>query len=135
MDTESTLVIKLLESLADWNFKFSRLAMNFQDHPEVEKSSSNVEFCKYQTGTIIEGYVDLELKNDKSLCWWLEVRWNDLNWFVESSIILNDFEGQNVIYKFEEKFSTTFDSFLIQLSESIEQLIEFDAFNLPGVLN
>ena len=134
MDNESRHAVRLFESLADWNFEFTKLAQKFRPHPDVLRVSSNIEHRKYQSGTVIESYVELELKNDKSLCWWLEVRWDDKNWFIDSRILLNDLEGQNTIHQFDERLVTTLDSFLLQLSEAIQELVRYDALSLPGII-
>lgn len=135
MDIESKQAVRLLESFADCGIEFLKLAQKMQPHPDVVRVSHDFECKKYQSGSLIEGYVDLELKNGKSLCWWLEVSWSPENWLIDSRIMINDSEGQVTAHKFEDKTPTSFNDFLVQLAETMQELVHFDAFGLIGTMS
>jgi hypothetical protein len=132
MDNDSKLAIILLEALASFNSSLIDLAQSLQLKPEVIQVRNNLECRKYRTGTLIEGYVDAELRNDKSLCWWIDIRWNG-EWIIDARILLNDSEGQETIYKFQDRSTPNFDKFLTNLNDITQELVQFNAFGLSAV--
>ena len=135
MDTESRYVIKFLETLADSELELGELARRLRSRPDVVSSFCSLDCSKYQhlfryptpvALVTIEGYVDIELRNGKRIAWWLEVNWNDEQWIIESCVLLNDNQGQNIqeaIKEFPDRTAETLDECIEQLSKAISDLV------------
>ena len=99
------------------------LAQQLRSQSEVIKTARSLECWKYQTISAIEGYVDAELYNGKSVAWHLEVQWNEEEWLIMSQITVNDAHGQDVLRAFPPRVSNTFEACIEQLSQATIELV------------
>lgn len=123
MDTESRHVIRFLEAAAECNDKLIALAQSFQFKPEVIRVLNSFECRQYRTGPVLEGYVDIELRNNQALAWWLEVHWNSNQWIIKSRVTVNHAEGQDVIREFSDREADTLDECIDQLVRATSELV------------
>ena len=130
MDTDIRTAIELLEALASSNEKLTKLAQLVRGQHEVIRVVNSLECRKYLTGSMLEGYVDAELRNGKALCWYLEVRWSDASWIIDTQILINDSEGQVTAHQFENRTAYTLQEFLKLFDEAVEELTQFDGLRL-----
>jgi hypothetical protein len=130
MDTDSKKAIELLEAIASSNVKLINLAQLLQDRHEVIRVVNSLECRKYQTGSMLEGYVDVELRNGNALCWNLEISWSDESWTIDTRILINDSEGQVTAHKFNDRTAYTMKEFLELLDEAVEELTQYDGLKL-----
>jgi hypothetical protein len=129
MDADSHVAVKLLEGLASINSKLLELTEITRNHSKVARVLHSLECREYRTGSVLEGYVDAELENGKSLAWWLEVHWSGDTWAIETKVLLSDSSGQDVIRDLPIRRSEGFDDFMAQLSQSA-----FDLLSLSNIL-
>ena len=87
MDIESIHAIKMLKAMAYCNSRFSALAREIRGRDEVITVSQRLECLIDQGVTFIEGYVDAELDSGKAIAFFLEIRWDDYYWFIDSSVL------------------------------------------------
>jgi hypothetical protein len=111
MDNESKYAVKILEALATCNSIFTELAAKVRNQANVTRVIHNLECRQYQSEFCIEGYVDAELHDGNAVAWYLEVRWNDEVWVIESRILVNDPQGQYTLKQFPDKIIKTLDEF------------------------
>jgi hypothetical protein len=130
MDTDDKKAIEMLEALASSNAKLINLAQLLQGCHEVVGVVNSLECRKYQTGSMLEGYVDVELRNGNALCWNLEVSWSDECWMIDTRILINDSEGQVTAHKFNDRTAYTMKEFLELLGEAVEELTQYDGLKL-----
>lgn len=123
MDTENKQALELLHSMALSNEMLINLSQRLRDRPEVTQVLHSLEARRHQSGAALEGYVDAELKSGKAICWWLDASWNGECWVIETSILINDEQGQKVLKDFENKTSRTFNDFMAQLKEATSNLV------------
>jgi len=122
MDTSSKTAIQLLQALADSNERAAVLWEAIRTRPEVIEAVQRMEIGRYQSHPTIACYVDAELKSGKTICWWLEVYCGPERWEIESSILVNDEQGQMNLHDFPTRFAETFDVFLTEFRAAMSEL-------------
>jgi hypothetical protein len=100
MDSESLVARKVMGELAEAQRALQNLWNKVRERPEVTGAVYAVEFQDYSNGRGLQGYVDAELRNGKSICWFLEVVWPDDNWEVQAEVLVNDQFGQLILHAF-----------------------------------
>jgi hypothetical protein len=124
MDIASKNASRLLEALAESKGTLTDFARQLRSQPEVVRVLTNFEPREYQTGFVLEGYVDAELRNGKAMAWWLEARWNESLWTIESRVLVNDDQGQYTFREFPERTAETLDDCIAQLALATTELID-----------
>jgi hypothetical protein len=124
MDAESKQVIGLLEAVATSNEKLISLSQTLRSHPAVVRVLRGFDCRYYQTGVMLEWYVDAELQNGYGMCWWVDVSWTEINWIIESRISINRDQNQEVLKEFPGKSPETLDELINQLKETISALAD-----------
>jgi hypothetical protein len=131
MDSESKYAAKFLEAIASNNRKFIKLAGTLRSQPNVLSVKQGIDCRQYDSGTRIEYYADAELREGKSICWWLEIIWNKECWTIEASVLISHDQGQDKLKEFPDRISETFNEFITQFNESTDELIRsIDGVNL-----
>lgn len=124
MDIESKLVIEFLEVIATSNEKLISLSETLRSHPTVVRVLRSFDCRYYRTGVMLEWYVDAELQNGYGMCWWVDVSWAETNWIIESKILINRDQNQEVLKEFSDKFPETLKDLISQLRETILDLAD-----------
>ena len=73
MDSVSMQTTRMLHSLARCNESFIELSQTLRASPNIANVVRGLDCRAYQSGTMIEAYVDAELTSGKGICWWLEI--------------------------------------------------------------
>ena len=124
MDEASGQSIRVLECIAGCNEKLIELSQWLRSFPAIT-ASRGFECRAYDSGTTLEGYVEVELDEKTTLCWWLDVTWNNANWLIQSSVLLNNEAGQTRLKDFPSRMPTTVDDFINQMNEATSDLIAY----------
>jgi hypothetical protein len=127
MDEIGTEIRRVLESLAKCNEMLVGLAQKLRQTAGTVDVRRGFELRAYQSGVLLEGYVEAELESSKVLCGWIESSWNEQSWLVETSVLLNDETGQRTYHKFEDRTPSTVDDLVQQLQDAVSDLISFFA--------
>jgi hypothetical protein len=98
-----------------------------QSYPEVLHVQHALGLRSYQTGPVVEAYVDAELASGNAVGWWLEIHWDKARWLIESSIRLDHEGGEDTITAFPPRKAVTLTELLDQLKASVIELGEFVA--------
>ena len=64
----------MITVLAELNEQLIEHATTLRARPEVASVSRGMDARNYKSGTILELYVDAELRNGRTLTWWVDVR-------------------------------------------------------------
>ena len=123
MDSASIQTTRMLRSLARCNEGFIELSQTLRSSPDVTSVVRGFDCRAYQSGTMIEGYSDAELRSGKGICWWLEVTWNEQHWLIRASVLVNDAQGQKIYKEFADRTPTTLDEFVVQLENATSDLV------------
>ena len=97
MDTEEEIVRTLLESLGEVNQLFRKHAVLMERQTGVKSVATRLEVVAYGSGTMIEGFMDVETQNRSNLCWCLDVNWTDEAFEIEGSLDLKSDVGTETL--------------------------------------
>lgn len=123
MDAASIYAIRFLEAIAGINVKLTEFARILRSEPQVSRIQHNFECHKYQSGAMLEGFVDAELHSRKAITWWLDVKWSVDQWVITARILLNHEQGQDVIKEFPDRITDEFNTSLEYLTQAADELL------------
>ena len=123
MDSESKKVSNLLEAIAASNEELIEFAIKLRALSEVNEVYHRLDCRNYQTGPVLEMYVDAFHKREVGICWWLEVRWNEAEWMIDYAVQLNHDEGRDAIREFPLRTARTIEEFIVQLEGATLDLL------------
>lgn len=124
MDVASAESIRVLECIAACNEELISLSQWLHSFADI-KPSRGFDCRAYESGTMLEAYVEAELDGGKTICWWLDVKWRAQEWSIQSSVSLNDDQGQRVLKNFPDKTPQTLDDLIKQLQEAASDLAAY----------
>lgn len=131
-----------LESLYE-NFQAQKpvlqdLAESLQSNPAVESACWELSLRDYASQSVIEVYVEVELKNGFGVTWWLDVTCQEANAVLEARILENNPQGQDTLHAFpirtlhtEEQASEAFYD-LLATTECLDRYIAQTAGKSPS---
>src|SRR4051794_16303053 len=111
MDDESQPAIRLLDTLARCNTKLESLWQEVRADPSVASGIQRLEVREYGGVGSVEGFVDVELRSGKAICWWMEAGWSGDAWVVSASVRVVDEQGQYDLLVFHKLETRAFDEF------------------------
>jgi len=65
--------------------------------PQVENVATALEIMNYDSGPLIEGYVDAELSDGNGICWRLDVTWDSNSWNIRGVLERNSASGTDIL--------------------------------------
>jgi hypothetical protein len=125
MDFESEKSIKLLECIAACNEQFIALSQWLNSLSNVKNVCRGFDCRAYETGTLLEAYVEAELDEGKVTCWWLDVSWDEEGWQIQASVLVTDDQGQRVLKNFPEKKPQTLEGLVVQMKAVTSELVTY----------
>jgi hypothetical protein len=99
----------------------------------VLKTLTACEIVKYQTGLILEAYIDAELRDGNGVSWLLSVDWTDTAWVLKGKLVKSDINGQESLKELSPRTIEQFEDFLLNLIPFSKELLAFQAPELTGV--
>lgn len=132
MDTASRYAVTALEALALTSRRLTDLAVHLRSQPDVTQALHDLSVSTGgASGSIIEGYVDVELRSGKAVAWLLDVTWNEMRWTIRSEIVVNHELGQDTLRRFPDRTAEKLDEFVLGLNMATRILVESaEALNL-----
>lgn len=94
--------------------------------PSVLEVADGCHLRNYESGPVVEAYVDAELKNGRSLAWWLEVSRQDGIWILENEFLTNDSSGQTTLERFPEQDLESASDLTDAIGRALSTLVAFD---------
>jgi hypothetical protein len=88
---------EVLESIAEVNRLFQDAAVSFRRSPIVRGVATAIEISAYKSGPLIEGYLDVELKDGHGVSWRFDVRWTSDLWAIKALLEKNSSSGSEVL--------------------------------------
>lgn len=123
MDREGILASQLLDEVCLMNAAFITLAVDFRSRPEVARVRRGCDLRKYTTGAVLEAYVDVETHKAHAFSWWLEMRWDQHQWLIESSVRQGHQDGQDVHIEFPDRVAESLDDLIQHLRHATHDLL------------
>jgi hypothetical protein len=123
MDAESKSAVQLLEAVAASTNQFVGFAQRLQSSARVVSAVYGIDCRRLDTGPFLVEYVDVELQNGMAVAWWLELNWNETKWMIESRVLMNDEQGQDVLKEFPSREAETLGDCINHLFAATSDLI------------
>ena len=114
---------RVFEALAAVHELLIALARELRSSPFVRTAVASIQPRSYATGTVIECYVDAELNSGNALGWWLEFKWSDGLWEIESSVRHNTAAGEDVLVELPNRFAVDDDELAAELRGAGQMLV------------
>ncbi|MGH9117574.1 MAG: hypothetical protein ACRD0A_06765 [Acidimicrobiales bacterium] len=77
----------------------------------------------YVDGSVVECYVDAELTSGNAVGFWLEFRYRDGEWIIESSVRRNTIHGQDELRELPTRLAVSDDEFASELDAAATMLV------------
>ena len=113
---------KALILLAAFNERLVEHASALRARPEVAGVTRGMDARTYETGAVLEMYVDAELRNGRALSWWVDVYPEDEGWSVSARVLRIRDSDQEVVLSFADTDARDLDSLEEILKSTGEQL-------------
>lgn len=114
---------RVFEALAAVHELLLALARDLRSSPLVRTAVASIQPRAYATGTVIECYVDAELISGNAVSWWLEFKWSEGAWEIESSVRHNTAAGEDAIVDLPNRFAVDDDELAAELCEAGQMLL------------
>jgi hypothetical protein len=100
------------------------LAASLRQVPGVTTVSTAVTPRRYRPEDRVECYVDAQLRNGNTVGIWLEFRWDDGSWVIESSIRHNTDTGEDELVGLPPRYALSDDELAAELDGAARFLTE-----------
>ncbi len=120
---ERVVARRLLEALAETNRLFRDHAVALRRSPGVASAQASLEVCSYESGPVVEGYVDATLANGDGICWCLDVRWDERCWTIEATLDRRSGDRQKTIAELPVERASEVDEFVSTLKRVVAELL------------
>ena len=118
-------VATFIEAVARTNGRLAAFAETLRNCRAVSEVVKCIDFRPYQSGTIVEMFVDATgAAAGDSVCWWLELYASDARWTVESRVLHTGGEGQSALQEFPDRTASTVSELALSLDAAVGNLID-----------
>jgi hypothetical protein len=121
--TDNEIAMSLVQIVAESNEKFMDMCRKLDNKKEVIKTIRDLEFRNYESGSMIEMYIEANFKINKFVCWFIDCSFKEQTWIIDSRVCLTDDSGQSVIEEYPELHTISVEHFINNLKKSVS-LIE-----------
>lgn len=118
-DMSNGVTVSLIEALAQSNEQLMDICRKLETREGVVSAVRDIELRNYESGSRIEMYVEVNLKTDKSVCWFIDCIFQEHDWIINSQVYLTDDFGQNTVEQYPELCSVNVESFINNLKKTI----------------
>lgn len=125
---------KMIDVLARINKLLAEFAVKLRGHPAVLSVQQAMHPRVYNDGARVECYVDAELRTGNAFGCWLEFKWDDGEWIIESSVRRNTQEGEDELIGLPTRYAIDDDDFASELHGATTAMIEAAARLEPSSL-
>jgi hypothetical protein len=113
----------IVSALALIDERFSELASDLRQRDAVSSTSVAVSPKHYADGDRVECYVDAELRSGNGVGGWLELRFVDGSWIIESSVKHNTEKGETEILGLPTRYAVDDEELMGELSGASAGLV------------
>lgn len=124
---------RLLEAVAETNKLLREHAVQLRRSSAATSAQTSLEVVSYKKGPVLEGYVEAELPNGNSVCWCLDVRWNQHSWTIEATLDRKSGDRQQTVKELPSQTAGDFESFLNALRWMVRELLALSINDIETV--
>jgi hypothetical protein len=114
---------RLLEAVAETNKLLKDHAVQLRRNSIATNARTSLEAVSYTEGPVLEGYVEAELPNGDSVCWCLDIRWNEHSWIIEATLDRKSGDRQRTVKELPSLMTGDLESFLNALRRMVRELL------------
>lgn len=129
---DEVIARRVLATLAEIKDLFRSHSIEIRRMNNVRGTLHAVEVIKYETGPVLEGYMDAELADGTILSWLLDARWAEDSWTIETKIARSAEGEQDVLESLPISTVGTLDEFIRSLIEAAHRLLGLRPASLSG---
>lgn len=129
-ESPETTARRLLEVLARIKDLLRNHGIVIRRQKNVSRTQDALEVIPYNSGPVIEGYVEAELQDGSAISWLLDVTWNNEQWKIAARLTRSARDTQETLWELEEQTVSDFEQFTNRLTEVVKQLLLASA---PGL--
>jgi hypothetical protein len=78
-------------------------AIAMERKPGVISAQTRLEVVNYESGPMIEGFVETEMSDGTSVCWCLDVKWTQDSFLIEATLDRNSDVGSETLRRLPER--------------------------------
>jgi hypothetical protein len=120
---DEVIARRVLATLAEIKDLFRNHSIEIRRMNGVRGTLHAVEVIKYETGPVLEGYMDAELADGTILSWLLDVRWTEDSWTIEAKMARSAKGEQDVLESLPISNARTLDEFIRILVDTAHRLL------------
>jgi hypothetical protein len=129
---EEVVARRVLGTLAEVKDLFRIHSIAIRRMNGVQRTLHAVEVIKYETGPVLEGYMDAELADGTILSWLLDVSWTEDSWMIEAKTARSAGGEQDILEALPSANVHSLDEFIQNLMEAVRRLLELRPSFLAG---
>lgn len=131
MSAEGGNIMRLLNAVADSNEQLNTLSERLRLSPGAVSVVRDLDIRKYETGTVIEMFLDVELQSGRAISWGLDIHCRETEWDIDASVRIIHQDGQDLIQGFPARTAKTVEDLTVQLRAVTSSLADsVDSINL-----
>ena len=119
-DMEST---SLLNALANINESLIDLHFCFRSNPRLKTARHGFDLRKSGLGFRADMYVEADVAEDVSYCWWLELAVDNEGWTLKAVLLKDSENGQKVLANLGESNGSSTESLLAAIQVAGEDVV------------
>lgn len=120
-----------LEAIAIANERVVAMSRDLRAAPGVTAVLHGAECRGFQSGGRVECYLDIETDWKESLCWWLEIGWDE-TWSVDAKLYAQEDSGQREVQTFANIRTGDVDGLVNALAGAVDAIAASVATFDPG---
>ena len=128
MNDASVNVVAMLEVLADLDAKIRDLALSVRSRQGVIGGSQWFACRRYEAGPMVECYLEVELANDREVCFWLDIVWDIAGWRIDSRVSVTYPGGQDTLHDASEPRVGTLEECIVNINVVSARMFSRSAF-------
>lgn len=126
--------VTLFEAVASANEKLIEWTVQLRSHSGVAHTSRGMDLRNYRTGSMLELWLEAELTDGCTVCWWMDISHGDDGWSISPSVLRNRSENQETLLQMTERriprngdMAAALAATILEMGSSIGRLDEFVA--------
>ena len=116
-----------MEALARVDRALRDHAIRLRRTSAVTSANARLEPVLYESGHVLEGYVEATLANGDAVCWCLDVRWSEESWIIEATLDRKAGDRQEIVEELPLETGTDLAAFIEALNRVVRELLALSA--------
>jgi|SRR5580704_17295312 hypothetical protein len=125
MDDVCVAVARFISGVATANETLAVFGADLRSRPDVEDVKRGMDIRAYNSGTVVEMYVDAQRRDGIGQVWWLDILQETERWVIEARVTMTGAVGQESVLEFDTRTAIGADDLVRELQRAISDLISY----------